>query len=93
MVGMLLGKKTVLNEFLAYQDLGALKDQLSERSYIISTYALCSFANFGSIAVFIGGVGSLAPERRPEMASYALRSLVVGALAANMTATLAGMLI
>ena len=93
MVGMLLGKKTVLNEFLAYQDLVALKDQLSERSYIISTYALCSFANFGSIAVFIGGVGSLAPERRPEMARYALRSLVGGALAANMTATLAGMLI
>ena len=92
-VGMLLGKKTVLNEFLAYQDLGSLRDQLSERSFVIATYALCSFANFGSIAVFIGGVGSLAPARRPEMARYAMRALVGGALAANMTATIAGMLI
>lgn len=92
-VGMLLGKKTVLNELLAYQDLGTLRNQISDRSFIIATYALCSFANFGSIAVFIGGVGSLAPERRPEMARYAVRSLVGGALAANMTATIAGMLI
>ena len=92
-VGMLLGKKTVLNEFLAYQDLGTLADQLSERSFVIATYALCSFANFGSIAVFIGGVGSLAPDRRPEMARFAIRSLIGGALAANMTATIAGMLL
>ena len=93
LVGMLLGKKTILNEFLAYQDLGALKAQLSPRSFTIATYALCSFANFGSIVVMIGGIGSLVPERRKDIARYGIRSLIGGALAANMTATIAGMLI
>ena len=93
LVGMLLGKKTILNEFLAYQDLGALKTQLSPRSFTIATYALCSFANFGSIAIMIGGIGSLIPERRKDIARYGIRSLIGGALAANMTATIAGMLI
>ena len=93
LVGMLLGKKTILNEFLAYQDLGALKVQLSPRSFTIATYALCSFANFGSIVVMIGGIGSLVPERRKDIARYGIRSLVGGALAANMTATIAGILI
>ena len=93
LVGMLLGKKTILNEFLAYQDLGALKAQLSPRSFTIATYALCSFANFGSIAIMIGGIGSLVPERRKDIARYGIRSLIGGALAANMTATIAGMLI
>ncbi|MEE2995317.1 MAG: nucleoside transporter C-terminal domain-containing protein [Gemmatimonadota bacterium] len=93
LVGMLLGKKTILNEFLAYQDLGALKTQLSPRSFTIATYALCSFANFGSIAIMIGGIGSLVPERRKDIARYGIRSLIGGALAANMTATIAGMLI
>lgn len=93
LVGMLIGKKTILNEFLAYQDLGTIKDQISERSFIIATYALCSFANFGSIAVMIGGIGGLVPERRKDIARYGIRSLIGGALAANMTAAIAGMLI
>jgi len=92
-VGMLLGKKTILNEFLAYQDLGAVKAQLSDRSFVIATYALCSFANFGSIAIMIGGIGSLVPDRRKDIARYGLRSLIAGTLAANMTATIAGILI
>lgn len=89
-VGMLLGKKTVLNEFLAYMDLVAMKDQLSPRSFIIATYALCGFANFGSIAVLIGGLSTLEPGRRPDFARYGFRSMIGGTLAAYMTATVAG---
>jgi CNT family concentrative nucleoside transporter len=90
-VGMLLGKKTVLNEFLAYMDLVAMKDQLSPRSFIIATYALCGFANLGSIAVLIGGLSALEPERRADFARYGFRSMIGGTLAAYMTATTAGM--
>ncbi len=89
-VGMLLGKKTVLNEFLAYMDLVAMKDQLSPRSFIIATYALCGFANFGSIAVLIGGLSALEPSRRSDFARYGLRSMIGGNLAAFMTGTVAG---
>jgi CNT family concentrative nucleoside transporter len=89
-VGMLLGKKTVLNEFLAYMDLVAMKDQLSPRSFIIATYALCGFANLGSIAVLIGGLSALEPERRYDFARYGFRSMIGGTLAAYMTATIAG---
>ena len=93
LVGMLLGKKIVLNEFLAYSDLQALKAQLSPRSTIIATYALCGFANFGSVAVQIGGVGGLVPSRREVFARYGLRAMIGGALATLMTATIAGILI
>ncbi len=92
-VGVLLGEKTVFNEFVAYEGLQQIKDTISPRSFTIATYALCGFANFGSIAVMIGGIGSLAPERRKDFAKYGLRSLVGGALAAFMTACIAGMLI
>ena len=92
-VGMLLGKKLVLNEFLAYADLVQLKDQISHRSFVIATYALCGFANFGSVAIQIGGVGGLVPSRRPIFARYGLRAMIGGALATFMTATIAGMLI
>jgi len=92
-VGQLLGEKTILNEFYAYGDLIAMKDQISQRSFTIATYALCGFANFASIAVQIGGIGSLAPERRPDMARLGLKSLIGGTLAAFMTACIAGMLI
>ena len=91
-VGMLIGKKTVLNEFLAYQDLSTMEGQLSDRSFTIATYALCSFANFGTIAIMIGGIGGLVPERRNDIARYGIRSMIGGALAANMTATVAGIL-
>jgi CNT family concentrative nucleoside transporter len=93
LVGMLLGKKTVLNEFLAYSDLVQLKGQLSPRSFTIATYALCGFANFGSIAIQIGGVSTLAPSRRSDFARFGLRAMIGGALATFMTATIAGILI
>ncbi|NUQ63404.1 MAG: NupC/NupG family nucleoside CNT transporter [Pirellulales bacterium] len=92
-VGMLLGKKTMLNEFLAYSDLKGLRETLSSRSFTIATYALCGFANFGSVAIAIGGIGGLAPARRPVFAKYALRAMIGGSLATFMTATIAGMLI
>ncbi len=93
LVGMLLGKKTVLNEFLAYSDLVQLKDQLSPRSLVIATYALCGFANFGSIAIQIGGISTLVPSRRQDFARLGPRAMVGGALATFLTATVAGMMI
>jgi len=92
-VGMLLGKKTILNEFLAYIDLVKYKDVISQRSFTIATYALCGFANFGSIAIQIGGYGSLVPTRRKDFAKLGIRAMIGGSLAAFMTATIAGILI
>ncbi|HUT28411.1 MAG TPA: nucleoside transporter C-terminal domain-containing protein [Sedimentisphaerales bacterium] len=92
-VGMLLGKKVVLNEFLAYLDLVKYKDAITERSFTIATYALCGFANFGSIAIQIGGYGSLVPTRRKDFAKLGFRAMIGGSLAAFMTATIAGILI
>jgi CNT family concentrative nucleoside transporter len=92
-VSFLLGERTVLNEFIAYMDLAKLRDQLSPRSYTIATYALCGFANFGSIAIQIGGIGSLVPSRRADIAQLSLRSMIGGTLACFMTACLVGMLI
>ena len=95
LVGELLGQKTVLNEFIAYPRLGELKASgaLSEKSVIISTYMLCGFANFSSVAIQIGGIGSLVPERRKDLAELGIRAMVGGTLAAFMTACIAGMLI
>jgi len=92
-VGMLLGKKTIMNEFVAYIDLVKYKDVISERSFTIATYALCGFANFGSIAIQIGGYGSLVPRRREDFAKLGLRAMIGGSLAAFMTASIAGVLI
>jgi concentrative nucleoside transporter, CNT family len=94
-VGALIGVKTVLNEFLAYQDLGRqiAAGALSPRSAVIASYALCGFANFGSLAIMIGGIGGLAPERRGEVAQLGLRSIVSGTLASFSTACVAGMLL
>ncbi len=92
-ISSLLGEKTVLNEFIAYMDLVKLRDQLDPRSFTIATYALCGFANFGSVAVQIGGIGSLVPSRRDDIAQLSLRSMVGGTLAAFMTACIVGMLI
>ena len=91
-VGSLLGIKTVLNEFLAYQELGALirADALAPRSAVIASYALCGFANFGSLAILLGGIGGLAPTRRPEVARFGLLSILSGSLASFMTACVAG---
>lgn len=94
-VGHLLGIKTVLNEFLAYQEMQELvqKGVLSARTVTISTYALCGFANFGSIAILIGGIGGIDPARRSEVAALGIKALIAGTLAAFMTACMAGILI
>jgi CNT family concentrative nucleoside transporter len=92
-VGQLLGKKLVLNEFVAYLDLAKMGDQLSDRSRVIISYALCGFANFSSIAIQLGGTGSLVPERRPDIARFGLKALLGGTLATCMTAAIVGLLI
>jgi len=95
-IGALIGTKTVLNEFVAYLQLSQLLAggaNLSPRSVIIATYALCGFANFSSIAIQIGGIGGLAPDRRSDLARVGLRAMVAGTLAAFMTATIAGILV
>ncbi|HZL80232.1 MAG TPA: nucleoside transporter C-terminal domain-containing protein [Candidatus Limnocylindrales bacterium] len=94
-VGQILGERVVLNEFVGFLDLTANAKQLAldPRSFTIATYALCGFANFASIAIQVGGIGSLAPERRGEMAKIGLRAMCGGLLAAYMTACLAGILL
>ena len=91
-VGGLIGEKIVMNEFIAYLHLGEIKDTLSEHSVLISTYALCGFANFSSIAIQLGGIGGLAPNRRSDIARRGLRAVLGGTLATMMTATIAGVL-
>ena len=83
--GALLGTKTVINELVAYLDLANSKD-LSERSRILLTYALCGFANFGSLGIMIGGLGTMAPERRAEVVDLGIKSIVAGTLATCLTA-------
>jgi len=94
-IGSLIGVKTVLNEFLAYQELaGAIADgRLSPRSATIAAYALCGFANFGSLAILLGGIQGIAPERRTEAASLGLRSILAGTIATCMTGCLAGLIV
>jgi CNT family concentrative nucleoside transporter len=93
-VGSLIGQKVVLNEFIAYLNLSNLipTGVLSEKAVIISTYALCGFANFSSIAIQIGGIGGIAPDRRADLAKFGLRAVLGGSLATFMTATIAGVL-
>jgi CNT family concentrative nucleoside transporter len=91
-VGGLIGEKIVINEFVAYLHLGQIKDTLSTHSVLISTYALCGFANFSSIAIQLGGIGGLAPNRRSDIARLGLRAVLGGTLATMMTATIAGVL-
>jgi len=94
-IGQILGERIVLNEFVGYLDLttNAKALALDPRSFTIATYALCGFANFSSIAIQVGGIGSLAPERRSEMAKVGFRAMIGGLLAAYMTASLAGFLL
>ncbi len=91
-VGGLIGTKVVLNEFVAYTKLAELQGTLSEHGRLIATYALCGFANFSSIAIQIGGIGGIAPERRGDLARLGLRAVLGGSLATFMTATIAGVL-
>jgi len=91
--GALMGTKTILNEFLAYLDMSRLaKDTLSPRSLVIMTYAMCGFANPGSLGIMIGGMGTMAPEKRDEIVSLGLRSIVAGTLATCMTGAVVGIL-
>lgn len=94
-VGILLGKKTILNDFIAYLDLKQLMDSkaISERAIVIATYAICGFANIGSIGITIGGIGGLAPERQKDLARWGVRAMIAGAIANFMTACIAGMLL
>ncbi|MGZ4809559.1 MAG: NupC/NupG family nucleoside CNT transporter [Thermoanaerobaculia bacterium] len=94
-VGNLLGTRMVLNEFVAFAKLGepGVGSSLSPRSFVIVTYALCGFANFSSIAIQIGGIGSLAPSRRGDLARLGMRAMFAGTLANFLTATIAGMLL
>jgi concentrative nucleoside transporter, CNT family len=92
-IGNLLGTRMVINEFVAYSQLGPLKGSLDPRSFIIATFALCGFANFSSIGIQSGGIGALAPGRRHDLARLGLRAMVAGTLANFMTATIAGFLL
>lgn len=93
--GSLLGQKTVINEFVAYAQLAdhIANGTLLPRTIVILTYALCGFANFASIAIQVGGIGSLAPNRRKDLAQLGVKALIGGTVAAFLTATIAGMLI
>jgi CNT family concentrative nucleoside transporter len=86
-----LGKKLVLNEFVGYLDLVNLGESITPRSKVIATYALCGFSNFSSIAIQIGGIGTLAPNKKAIIASYGIKSLIGGTLACYLTACLAGL--
>ncbi len=94
-IAQLLGVKTVLNEFLAFDQLsGMMADgTISHRSAVIASYALCGFANFGSLAILLGGMGGMAPSRRPELAALGLRSILAGTLATLMTGCVVGVLL
>jgi CNT family concentrative nucleoside transporter len=92
-VGNLLGTRLVLNEFVAFLQLGPMKGQLDPRSFTIATYALCGFANLSSIAIQIGGIGALAPSRKSDLARLGLRAVAAGSMANFMSACIAGMLL
>ncbi len=92
-IGNLLGTRLVLNEFIAFQQLGPMKDHLDPRSFTIATYALCGFANFSSIAIQIGGIGGLAPTRKSDLARLGLKAVAAGTMANFMSACIAGMLL
>ena len=91
-VGKLLGTRMILNEFVAFVDLGKVKDLMDARSFVISTFALCGFANLSSIAIQIGGIGALAPSRKQDLARLGLKAMLVGTLANFMSACIAGIL-
>lgn len=92
-VGSLMGTKLVLNEMVAYVDLTSLPELLSNKSYLITCIALCSFGNFGSIAIQLGGIGELAPNQRKNLARLGIRALICGTLTCYMSAAIAGILL
>ena len=92
-VGNLLGTRLVLNEFVSFLQLGQIGSSLDPRSFIITTFALCGFANFGSIAIQVGGIGALAPSRRHDLAALGIRAMIAGTIANFLSATIAGMIL
>ncbi len=92
-VGALMGEKLVLNEFIAYLDLTSMQATLSHKAIVIASFALCGFANFGSIAIQIGGIGELAPERRIDLAQLGVKALICGTFASYISACMAGILL
>lgn len=92
-IGGVLGERIVLNEFVGYLSLSKQTTHLEPRSFTLATYALCGFANFSSIAIQIGGIGSLMPSRRSDLAKLGLRAMIGGLLASYLTATIAGILL
>jgi concentrative nucleoside transporter, CNT family len=93
LVGNLLGTRLVLNELVAFAQLGQISSGLDARSFIITTFALCGFANFGSIAIQVGGIGALAPTRRHDLAALGIRAMIAGTIANFLSATIAGMIL
>ena len=92
-IGELLGTRMAANEFVAFLKLGPMKDALDPRSFIIATFALCGFANFSSIAIQIGGIGALAPNRKSDLARLGLKAMLTGTMANFMSACIAGVLL
>tara|TARA_Y100000748_G_C15154502_1_gene355305 strand:- start:246 stop:563 length:318 start_codon:yes stop_codon:yes gene_type:complete len=95
-LGSLLGQKIVLTELIAYKNLANMTigtDGISEKTAILASYALCGFANFASIGIQLGGIGSIAPERKNDLAKLVTKAMFGGALASWLTATIAGILI
>lgn len=92
-VGALMGEKLVLNEFLAYTDLVSLQGIITHKAEVIASFALCGFANFGSVAIQIGGIGELAPSRRKDLARLGIKALVCGTFASYISACMAGILL
>ena len=93
-VAILMGQKLTVNEFIAFDTMThKLATPLSEKGLIIASFAICGFANFSSVGMQIGGIGSLAPERRTDLAKLGMRALVSGTLASYLSATIAGMLV
>jgi CNT family concentrative nucleoside transporter len=92
-IGNLLGTRMVLNEFVAFSRLGGMQQMLDPRSYLIATYALCGFANLGNIGIELGGIGSLAPGKRGDLARLGVRAMLAGTMANLMSASIAGMLL
>jgi CNT family concentrative nucleoside transporter len=92
-IGNLLGTRTIINEFLAFAELGKIKATLTPRTFSIATFALCGFANVGSIGMQIGGIGALVPNRRNDLAQLGVRAMLAGTMANLMSASIVSMLI
>ena len=93
-VGRFMGTKLVINEFVAYSQMAPMLegDMLDPKSVVIATFALCGFANFSSVAMLIGGLGELAPERKHDLAKLGIRAMICGTLASYLSASIAGIL-